>query len=102
MKIAFERTGGFAGPAMRRATEVDTNTLPPDEAREVEKLVQQANVFGLSSPAKGSSPARDAFRYHLKFESGEKTHSIELGETEIPATLRPLIDWLVKGGSERG
>ncbi|MBF8284669.1 MAG: hypothetical protein HW378_3584 [Anaerolineales bacterium] len=40
MRIEFVRTGGFAG--MRMATTVNTETLPPDEARVLRESVDAA------------------------------------------------------------
>jgi len=38
----------------------------------------------------------DTFRYDLEVRMGSATRTVELGECEIPAALRPLVDELVR------
>ena len=45
MRISFERTGGFAG--IIKKTTVDTDTLPPNEASTLARLVEVADLFRL-------------------------------------------------------
>lgn len=56
MHITLDRSGGFANIRLHR--EVDTATLPPAEAAEIERLAAAA----LKSPA-ASDPMPDAFTY---------------------------------------
>jgi hypothetical protein len=98
MRIHFERTGGLAGPAARRSCTVDADSLPEGEAKEFHDLVREANVPALAghSPAEGEPARPDAFRYRLTLEDGGRQHALEVGESAMPATLRPLIKWLTK------
>jgi hypothetical protein len=104
MRIHFERSGGFAGPAAKRACSVDTDTLPPPEAEEVQSLVRAANLSGLAVPSSSSqaSPRPDAFRYRLVIEAGGQRHTFELSDADVPAPLRPLIHWLLKRATPGG
>ncbi|MGE5072070.1 MAG: protealysin inhibitor emfourin, partial [Anaerolineae bacterium] len=45
MHIDFTRTGGFAG--IRLSTSVDTSELPPEQAHELDHLVEDAAFFEL-------------------------------------------------------
>jgi hypothetical protein len=89
MRIHFERSGGFAG--MRMTTTVDTSTIPPDEAQELQKLVESAEFFSLPEliPTRGSQT--DRFRYKVKVETGGRRHTVDTGEDAAPDTLRPLL-----------
>lgn len=90
MNISFERSGGFAG--MILSTSVDTTTLAPTEAHNVEQLVEAADFFNL--PATLVSPQPDRFQYQITIAQPTKQHTVTVGEASMPGTLRPLIDWL--------
>lgn len=96
MRIQFERTGGLAAPAMRRGCTVDTASLPKDEAREVEDLLDAANLFAIPAGPAAQAAGRDVFTYRITVEDGGRRHSVEVPERGMPAALRPLIDWLKK------
>jgi hypothetical protein len=97
MKIHFERTGGFAG--MVSSTTVDTSSLPSDEARKVEDLVQQANIPS-NSPATENLPQRgaaDYFTYQITIESEEGTKdTVECTDVAMSPSIKPLLDYLMK------
>lgn len=100
VRIHFERSGGFAGPAMRRTCTVDSDALPAEEAEEVRSLVQAADIATLAShPARSDSIRPDAFRYRLTIEIGGRQHTVEVTDTDMPASLRPLVKWLAKRAS---
>jgi hypothetical protein len=61
MHITIKRSGGFANIPFRR--EVDTATLPPAEAAEIERLANAA----LTSPI-SSAPMPDAFTYEVTID----------------------------------
>lgn len=61
MHITMERSGGFANIRLHR--EVDTATLPPAEAAEIERLATAA----LKSPV-SSDPMPDAFNYVITID----------------------------------
>jgi hypothetical protein len=91
MKLSLRRTGGFAGIALNAA--VDTSTLPPGEAQEVERMAAQLSK---SAPPPPRNPqARDAFTYELR--AGDQTYRAD--DTSMPAEWRPLVDWLIDHAS---
>jgi len=45
MHILFERTGGFAGLKLKAS--LDAESLPPQQARRLRKLLQQSRFFKL-------------------------------------------------------
>ncbi len=61
MHITMDRSGGFAN--IRRHREVDTDTLPPAEAAEIERLAAAA----IKSP-ESSDPMPDAFTYVITID----------------------------------
>jgi hypothetical protein len=94
MLIQFERTGGFAG--MRKAVTLNTESLPQEEGRKLKEMIDVAGFFDL--PAKFPLPKKgaDFFQYSITVESEGKKHTIEVSDPAVPATLRPLIQYLMK------
>jgi hypothetical protein len=38
----------------------------------------------------------DRFQYRLTIQDGDRQHQITVGETAVPSSLRPLLDWLME------
>jgi hypothetical protein len=101
MRIHFERTGGFAG--MRIAATVDTESLPPEEARELHQLVADASFFDLPPVMTAPTPGADQFQYKLTVEAKGRQHTVEVGDATVVETLWPLLRRLtVLARSARG
>ncbi len=95
MRIHYLRSGG-QGPLARRECTIDTDTLSPDEAQKLIKLVETANFFQL--PATGPMPRAvwDRFQYEVSVETGGREHTVVVYEPAVPADLEPLLDQLNK------
>jgi hypothetical protein len=104
LRIHFERSGGIAGPATRRACTIDADELPSAEAGELHDLVRAADLAApTSQPSGGARPVRpDSFHYRLVIDHEGRRHTIEAGENDLPASLRPLVKWLTKRASPGG
>ncbi|HEY9246074.1 MAG TPA: protealysin inhibitor emfourin [Candidatus Methanoperedens sp.] len=89
MLIQLERTGGFGG--IRKKIILDTGSLPPEEAKKFQELVETAGFFGLPSGSRTQPKGQDRFQYRLSVETGKKKHSVEMGESSVPSALRPLL-----------
>ena len=94
MRIQFERTGGFAG--IRLACTVDTETLSPEEARQVSKWVEAAKLFDLPEQPADARQTVDQFHYKLVVELQGRQQSIRTTETDAPEDLQPLLEWLTE------
>lgn len=92
MRISFERSGGFAG--MMMTVSIDTSKLPPNEATQVKSLVDAADFFQLP-PAIAAANQPDRFQYHVTVAEPKRQHSVIVGESCMPGTLRPLVEWLM-------
>ncbi|WP_193200084.1 protealysin inhibitor emfourin [Nostoc sp. MG11] len=97
MRISFERTGGFAGISKKKT--FDTATLPPNEAQELPRLVEAADLFKLPERITSPSAQSDRFQYKLTVEDNGMQHTVTVSEAALPGTLRPLIEWLNKNRS---
>lgn len=91
MKLRFDQTGGYAG--LVKGCEIDTSTLPPEAAIEVERLVEKS---ALSSGEFLSKSSRDLHQYELTIEDGSSTTSVVLDDENVPPSAKPLIGYLKK------
>jgi hypothetical protein len=90
MRIAFLRTGGFAG--LRLGLELDTDRMEAGAASELAELVQQAGFYKLPARLAGAAQGRDRFQYRLRVSSSTRQeHEIVVDEASVPAELRPLL-----------
>jgi emfourin len=90
-RILFERSGGFMG----RTTNLVLNLedLPEQEARELRRLVEQADFFHLDEDL-APSPARDDYSYRITVETDEGERTIRVRDASAPEGLRPLLQEL--------
>jgi hypothetical protein len=98
MHISLERSGGFAGIPL--SVTVDTDTLTPEDAVQLQQLVEAAHFFELPKvfPA---TPQPDRFQYQISVEESGRSRSVSVGETAVPPSLRPLINWLMEAARRR-
>jgi hypothetical protein len=92
-RLSFRRTGGlFAGNEL--SISLSPEELPDEQARELEKLMGQADLSSLAerSPLRGSGA--DTYQYELVLEDANGPRQLVVDQTAIPDELRPLIKWL--------
>jgi hypothetical protein len=93
MRIHFERAGGFTG--IRLKADVDTDALPPEEAKAWQALVAKAQLGQIRQSSGADSPIRDAVEYSLTVEDGGKRSSVRMTDETLPPSASPLIDRLL-------
>lgn len=92
MKIKFRQSGGFAG--LLSGCDLDTASMPPAEASQLESLVRESQILQLKSA--GDTQARDQFNYQIAIETSEGSHQVLLDDSTLPARVEPLLDYLRK------
>jgi uncharacterized protein YbjT (DUF2867 family) len=99
MRIDFRRSGGVAGVTLQSS--LDTASLSPDEAAEVERLVRAADLPGLA--ARRAAPARgaDRFQYDIAITERGRRQEVQVGDGAAPESLRPLVDRLLAEAKKR-
>ena len=96
MRAILERTGGFAG--MRLTATADTDMLSDTDAEQLRQLVNGANFFALPELIVPQQPQPDRFQYTVTIEDEGRTHTVTASEAAIPASMRPLTDFLARQG----
>lgn len=101
MKIYFEQSGGLAG--IVNNISINSDSLDPQEASEIQRLVDNANFFVL--PSEPAAPLRgaDYLEYKLTIETNEnKKHSIKTTDLTMPPNIGPLIRYLRRKAIREG
>ena len=93
MIIHIERSGGFAGIALKKT--VDSDSLPKEKAEQVKGIISDSDFFSLSSEL-SSSRSRDKFQYKITISVEDKSNTVVFGEETMPDTVRRLVDWIMK------
>lgn len=96
MKITIEISGGFAPlPGLSRPVIIDTSTIDPALARQVESLVQDAAFFQraavIDTAPKGAADYRT---YTVTVQDGSRVHTIRLTDPITDASLERLVSRL--------
>ena len=92
MQIDFGCSGGVAN--IELAYQADTNTLPAEQARELERLVESAGVFDLDQDDANPNVAvgrADVITYRLSVNDGARQTTLWLNDVSAPASVRPLL-----------
>lgn len=92
MKVRFVQTGGYAG--LVKGCEADTETLPSDEAAELERLVRESGIS--ESGESLSGVGRDLQQYELSIEGKTSKVLVTLDDSSVPQRAKPLIAYLKK------
>ena len=96
MRIRFDSGGGVTGAAGRRNCSIDTETLPTAEGEEVLSLIEKANLPALAgrTPRTQGRPRPDETFYEITVEDDGRAQTVLASDRDMPAGLRPLINWL--------
>src|SRR5215475_2119687 len=93
MKVEFTRSGGFANIPM--TVTLDTASMPPAAAAELESGIAAADFFNLPSTVGSNERLRDAHQYMIAVTTPERQHRVVVSG-EIPPALQSLVDILVR------
>ncbi len=90
MKVQFLQSGGFVGAV--KGCELDTATLAPDVAQELERLIRGSGISGSGEFL--SDAGRDLQQYDIAIEEGNRKDSVVFDDATIPQSARPLLGFL--------
>jgi hypothetical protein len=77
---------------------LDTESLDEARARELRRLVEEANVAHVSEPTIRSTRERDRFHFTLTVQHGAFQHSLTFSEDRTPEQVQPLLDLVWREG----
>jgi hypothetical protein len=95
MRISFTQSGGFAG--LVRGCHIDTATLPPDDRRTLELLVEASRISGEHEALSGAG--RDLRQYEIVIEHVGGAARLCCDERSLPESVRPLVADLMERSS---
>lgn len=90
MKIRYREAGGFTG--LSRGVDIDTKSLPEDEAERVLSLVERASLVGQEEPAPGD--ARDLRSCELIIEVEASVTVVRFDDATAPPAADELLAYL--------
>lgn len=92
-RIELVRSGGLAGVSM--GADVRIGDLPPETAAAVDRALRQVDLGALAARRAAAPAGADQYQFDVTVTEAGERHSFRLGEAEVPAELRPLLDALV-------
>jgi hypothetical protein len=95
MRVRFKTDGGFVYLPERGApVTIDTDDLPPEEASELERLLEAAGFFDLPETSPPPRGAADYLRYTISVTAGEHSHTVHLTDPIEDPDLQALVEYL--------
>jgi hypothetical protein len=102
MKIQFRVEGGLAHfPGLSKPLEIDSASLPPEEAARLKQLVDDASFFDLPSNTAPPRGAADYRQYTITVQDGRRKHTARVPDPIENADLQALVDFLNKQAAQR-
>ena len=95
MQIEFASSGGVANREL--AYRAESNTLSPERAKELERLVASSEVFELAQNDLNPNVTigrADVISYHLIVSDGARHADLWFNDIAAPASIRPLLERL--------
>jgi hypothetical protein len=96
IRVSLVRVAGVSGA--RRAATLDTESLDEERARQLRRLVEEADVAHVSEPTIRSTRDGERFHFTLTVEQGAFHHSLTFAEERTPEKLQPLVEMVWREG----
>ena len=95
MRVRFKMDGGFVYlPARSEPTTIDTDVLPADEAKELQRLIEAAGFFELPESSPPPRGAADYLRYTISVTTPEHSHTVHLIDPIEDPDIQALVEYL--------
>jgi len=97
MQIDFASSGGFAN--LQLDYRAETNTLPEEQANELERLVESSGILDLEQndlTSEATVGRTDVISYRLSLSEGARQTTLWFNDITAPAAVRPLLAFLRK------
>jgi hypothetical protein len=93
VRAELRRSGGFTGRPVH--VRLDSAQMPPADAARLAQLVSAADLPGLKARPPSTAGA-DLMHYDLTIERGGERWHGSVSDPNIPAGLRPLLQFLTQ------
>lgn len=91
MKYSFSYDVGFMGSSgLKYSLQGDSGELPDPHRKSLESLAD----YNSAETAKSNPAAKDLTEYEISLDNNLKKKTIQFKEDNVPARLRPLINYL--------
>jgi hypothetical protein len=90
MRIRYREAGGIAG--LSRGCDIDTRSLPEEEASRVALLVERAGLE--EARTEGPKEARDLMGYEILIEHERNQTVVRFDDASVPAAAEDLLAYL--------
>jgi hypothetical protein len=92
VKVSVVRGGGVSG--LVTVTTVDSQTLSPDDAKALARMVEEADAFGGPDVTAAHGVGPDEFQVSVTLEDADRRRTVTAAERDLPGRLRSLVDWV--------
>ena len=89
--LNFRRTGGAMGREI--SMDVDLGKIPGSEAQRLDGLLTESNFFEIPT-INDLMAGPDEYEYTVTVVAGNSLHTVHVTDSEMPESLRPLIEEL--------
>jgi hypothetical protein len=95
MRIKFKTEGGIAHlPGLSEPVTIDTEELPVEQTKELERLIEAANFFELPASSAPPSGAADYQQYTVSVTTPSRSHEVRLTDPIENPRVRELVNHL--------
>ena len=95
MRIRFKSEGGIVHlPGLSEPVTIDTEELPAEQAKELERLIEAADFFALPAASAPPPGAADHRRYTISVTTPGRSHEARLTDPIENPRVRELVDYL--------
>jgi len=95
MRVRFKISGGLVYlPERSEPVTVDTDDLPHEEARELERLVDAAGFFELPETSQPPRGVPDGFRYTISVTRHGQSHTVNVTDPIEDPDVQALVEYL--------
>src|SRR3954468_19668717 len=95
MRVRFKMDGGFVYlPARSEPTTIDTDDLPAEETKELERLIAAAGFFELPETTPPPRGAADYLRYTISATTPQHRHTVHLTDPIEDPNIQALVEYL--------
>lgn len=96
MKIKLLQSGGYAG-LIRDTGDIDLNTVPEDERRQLNRLVEESGILHTQGQPETLKKGADLQQYEITINTPEGgMRKAFFNDITLPERVAPLVEYLLE------